>query len=241
LRAAIKFTAEETGFLPRLVEKDYFCSVILEFLAEAEVPLVFKGGTCLAKVHSGYFRMSEDLDFTIPTSPEAARADRRRAIVPIRKLIASLPARIPAFEVPVPLAGHNMSTQYNATLAYRSPLTQATETIEVEIGIREPTLSPPEHLPVHTSMRHWVRGDVLLETFPVRCLSYTETMAEKLRAALCRREVAIRDFFDIDHAVRAGRLSPREPTILELVRRKLAIPGTMPVDVSAERMEQLRD
>ena len=64
LREAIRFTAEETGFAPRLIEKDYFCSVILEALAAADVPLVFKGGTCLAKVHSGFFRLSEDLDFS---------------------------------------------------------------------------------------------------------------------------------------------------------------------------------
>ena len=29
LLEAIRFTATLTGFLPRLVEKDYFCSVIL--------------------------------------------------------------------------------------------------------------------------------------------------------------------------------------------------------------------
>ena len=80
LRAAVAFTAETTGFLPRLIEKDYFCSVVLEALAEADAGLVFKGGTCLAKVHAGFFRMSEDLDFTIPIDASASRAHRRRAV-----------------------------------------------------------------------------------------------------------------------------------------------------------------
>jgi len=37
---AIELTARQTGFQPRLVEKDYFCSVVLEYLAacDAELP-----------------------------------------------------------------------------------------------------------------------------------------------------------------------------------------------------------
>jgi predicted nucleotidyltransferase component of viral defense system len=45
---AVSFTAAETGFSARLVEKDYFCTVLLQYLAETEA-LVFKGGTCLAR------------------------------------------------------------------------------------------------------------------------------------------------------------------------------------------------
>lgn len=52
-REAVSFTAAETGFAPRLIEKDYFCTVLLAYLsAAAGAELVFKGGTCLAKVHS---------------------------------------------------------------------------------------------------------------------------------------------------------------------------------------------
>lgn len=32
-REAIDFTAAETGFSPRLIEKDYYCSVLLKDLA----------------------------------------------------------------------------------------------------------------------------------------------------------------------------------------------------------------
>src|SRR5947208_6432442 len=177
LRAAIRFTGEETGFAPRLIEKDYFCSVILEALAEADVPLIFKGGTCLAKVHSGFFRLSEDLDFSIPTAPDTARGERGRVIAPVKAIVARLPKKTSGFEVLVPLEGHNASTQYNATLGYRSLLTSRTETIQIEIGLREPILTPPEHAQVHTVLLHWVQGGAFVETFPARCLSYAETMA----------------------------------------------------------------
>ena len=240
LREAIRFTGEETGFAPRLIEKDYFCSVILEALAEADVPLVFKGGTCLAKVHSGFFRLSEDLDFSIPTAPDTTRGDRSRAIAPVKEVIAALPTRIPGLEALTPLEGHNASTQYNATLGYRSLLAPRTETIAIEIGLREPTLTPPEQGQVHTVALHWARGGALLETFPARCLSYPEAMAEKLRAALSRLEAAIRDFFDIDHAVRVAGLDVADPELLRLLRSKLAVDGTGAVDVSPERLDHLR-
>jgi len=65
-------------------------------------------------------------------------------------------------------------------------------------------------------------------------------MAEKCRAALSRREVAIRDFYDIDHAVRQVGLRPDDMAFLELVGRKLAVPGNEPVDVSEDRLGALQ-
>ena len=140
----------------------------------------------------------------------------------------------------VPLEGHNASTQYNATLGYRSLLASRTETIAIDIGLREPTLTPPERAQVNTVLLHWVQGAALLETFPVLCLTYAEAMAEKLRAALSRQEVAIRDFFDIDHAVRVAGLDIAGVELVRLLRAKLAVPGTGEVNVSPERLDDLR-
>jgi hypothetical protein len=41
-RAALAFTAAERGFLPHLIERDYFCSVILSLLSHAGDDLVFR-------------------------------------------------------------------------------------------------------------------------------------------------------------------------------------------------------
>jgi hypothetical protein len=65
-------------------------------------------------------------------------------------------------------------------------------------------------------------------------------MAEKFRAALSRREAAIRDFFDIDYAVRMLGLRPRDAAFIKLVRQKLDVPGNDPVDVSRVRLKTLR-
>ena len=75
---------------------------------------------------------------------------------------------------------------------------------------------------------------------PGPALSRDEAMAEKLRAALSRREVAIRDFYDVDHAVRLSLLRSDDMALLDLVRQKLAIPGNDLVDVSEQRLAALR-
>jgi len=67
-----------------------------------------------------------------------------------------------------------------------------------------------------------------------------EAFAEKFRAALSRREVTIRDFYDIDYAVRRLELRPQDPALIEMVRQKLAIPGNEPADVSENRLAVLR-
>ena len=54
--AAIEFTARKTNFNAELIEKDYFCTVILNYLYSFEdCPLVFKGGTLLTKVHASFY------------------------------------------------------------------------------------------------------------------------------------------------------------------------------------------
>jgi len=52
-RETISFTAARTGFSGRLVEKDYFATIVIEYLS-AVTSLVFKGGTCLSKVWSTF-------------------------------------------------------------------------------------------------------------------------------------------------------------------------------------------
>ena len=49
----------------------------------------------------------------------------------------------------------------------------------------------------------------VLEPIFVSVLSFRETYAEKFRAAITRRDPAIRDYYDIDYAVRLGKLVQR--------------------------------
>lgn len=239
-REAVNFTAAQTGFTSRLIEKDYFCSVILQHLAVAAPELVFKGGTCLAKVHVGFYRLSEDLDFVIPTPVDATRADRSRRAAASKGAVATIREQLPRLRVMTALTGANDSSQYTAVIGYTSLLGPQEEPVEIEVGLREPLLTPAIRGEAQTLLLDPISGSPLVPALPVPCLSREEAMAEKLRAALSRREAAIRDFYDVDHAVRRLGIRVRDRELVELVREKLAVPGNEPVDVSAGRLAALK-
>ena len=239
-RRAVNFTASETGYPPQLIEKDYFCTLLLEVLAAKSDDLVFKGGTCLAKVHAGFYRLSEDLDFVIPMATNAARKERSARAAGLRETVAMLPRRLPVFRVAQPLSGANNSTQYVAVTAYPSLLRRQEESVKIEVGLREPLLTPALDGAVRTLLLDPVSGQAGVRPIAMRCISKSEAFAEKFRAALSRREVAIRDFYDIDYAIRHLELRPDDSGLVKLVQRKLAVPGNAPVDVSKDRLAALR-
>lgn len=240
-RESVRFTAAETAFAARLIEKDYFCTVLLAYLAVAAGDdLVFKGGTCLTKVHAEMYRLSEDLDFTIPILVGAPRSERRKLIEGVKGTMAGLQSRLPSFRVVEPLKGVNNSTQYVAVIGYASLLGREKETIKIEVSLREPLLMPAVEGSARTLLLDPVTGKPLVPPVSMRCIAKTEALAEKFRAALSRREAAVRDFYDIDHAVRKGGLRPEAIDLVKQVKQKLAVPGNEPVDVSAQRLAALR-
>ena len=240
-REAVGFTAAETGFAARLIEKDYFCTVLLAYLsAAAGAELVFKGGTCLAKVHSELYRLSEDLDYTISVPVDAKRKERSSRVESVKTALNGLKRAIPAFQVIDALKGANRSTQYLAGVAYSSLLSEQKETIKIEISLREPLITPAVNGEAQTLLRNPITNKPLVSPISLPCIAKTEALAEKFRAALSRREPAVRDFYDIDHAVRKDGLQPESTAFVEQVRQKLAVPGNDPVDVSRERLAALR-
>jgi len=151
-----------------------------------------------------------------------------------------LPEHLPGLRVVEPLSGTNESAQYNGAVGYSSLLAGDPGSVRVEVALCEPTLEPTVHGEARTALLSPIDESPLIPAFPVACLTYREAMAEKLRAALTRRAVAIRDFFDVDHATRRGDLDVADAQLLELLRRKLEVPGTPPVDLSPARVEELR-
>lgn len=238
-RAAIDNTSEKTAFQARLVEKDYFASVALEYLAEANPELIFKGGTCLSKVHMDFFRLSEDLDFTIPKKLDSKRSERSKAAASAKIHFESLPAALPCFRVAEPLRGANSSSQYIGLLSYRSVVTREAEAIKVEISLREPLLTPAVAGQAKTILMDPVGGAQIVPVFTVPCISLVEAFAEKFRAAMTRREVAVRDFFDLDYAGRKKIIDPKNPKLLEILVQKLSVPGNDPVNLTDEQLQEL--
>ena len=228
-REALSYTQSETGFSERLVEKDYYCSLLLEDLLAITTPVwVFKGGTCLSKVHSDFYRMSEDLDFAFSVPLDAPRSQRSKMIVPMKEHLAKLARRLACFNVVEALRGLQ---QLDAV--HRQPELQIRGDWpgRVDQGrVQHPGTDPGTRgaLPARTLLIDPFRQAAAVAPLEVPVLSYRETYAEKLRAALTRREPAIRDFYDIDHGVRSGRLKTDDRRLIDLVRRKLAVPGKRP-------------
>jgi len=239
LREAIGYTSAESGFSARLIEKDYFCSVALEYLASECGNLTFKGGTCLSKIHGGFYRLSEDLDFSIATALDSTRAQRSQSVEPLRQALARVEEHLPGFRIAEPLRGFNNSTQYNAVLSYESLVDGHVEPVSIEVGVREPNMVEAANGAAKTVLLNPIGGQPLVETYPVLALTYVEAMAEKVRAALCRSEIAIRDFFDVDHAINVGGFDAAQAPFLDLLVRKLAIPRTPAPDLSDARISQL--
>jgi predicted nucleotidyltransferase component of viral defense system len=233
----VRVTSDQSGFNARMVEKDYYSSLVLQALCVDESPLVFKGGTCISKVFSSFYRLSEDLDFCIPVP--ASRTIRRHTIVPLKEMVATLPDRIAGIVVQEPLIGRNESTQYIAQLGYESVITSALEPVKVEVGLREPLMRPSENRSAKTLLKDSFSGRDILVPFAVRVMNEQEAWAEKMRAALCRLEPAIRDFFDLHFASTNLGIDLESPYFLDLVSRKLAVPGNGPIVLSAERRADL--
>lgn len=241
-RQALSFTEAESGFAQRLVEKDYYCSLILaDFEPLFANGLVFKGGTSLSKVHADFYRLSEDLDFAISIPTTARRPDRRRAAAPIENHLKRITERLPAVEIASRLNAHNECRQYEAFLQYASVVTGERETVKVEVAVREPIIESAVFCVGRTLLRHPLLQEMPDAHLSLCVLSLLETYAEKLRAALTRNPPAIRDIFDIADAVYKQRLDFSEPGFLSLVRQKLAVPGNAAIDASATRRRSLEN
>lgn len=241
-RDAITFTAGETGFGTKLIEKDYFCSLVLAFFYQNDSSsIVFKGGTALSKVHTDFYRLSEDLDFVIPLPSEATRAERSKAAEPYKDLMERLAHEVSGIRLEMGLRGHNASKQYIGYASYVSQVTGDPERIKIEIGLRENIIRPIEHKLVKTLLIDSIKESEVLSAFPAAVMAYEEAYAEKFRAAMTRRKPAIRDFYDVFHAVASMGFDPQRKDFIDLVVAKLAVPGNEEVDLSSSRKEALKE
>jgi len=220
LRAAVEFTAAQTGFVPALIEKDYWCSVVLWRLFEdADCPLVFKGGTLLSKAYVTFNRLSEDLDFTLPTDPSVTRSQRSRRAREIAAQVAKV-----AGEIRLETGewqSFNNSTQHQVALQYDSVF-GGPGTIKLEAGLREPPVLPVHRVGLSTLLLDPLFNEPAIAPVMANALAAMEAYAEKVRATLTRRDPAPRDLYDLHHAVTSGVLDWQDEAFLKLAALKVA-------------------
>ena len=215
----------QTGFPLRLLEKDYYITVVLSGINELSNDLVFKGGTCFSKIYYSYYRLSEDLDFTLKLSTDnATRSVRRNAIRPIKEVIRPFLKRFNMSIQNLDKAGHRESTQYIYYLDYDSAVLNKKESIKLEIGLRFNPLRPVATKEVNHKFLHPFTKEPLFDAGSVNCLVLKELVAEKLRACATREVIASRDFYDLGFLLRE-KFNLNDKEQLELFRKKLEEDG----------------
>lgn len=224
----IERVSSHRGFPVSLVEKDYYLTLILSKVHELSDNLIFKGGTCLNKVYYDYYRLSEDLDFSmlLPEN-DPKRTQRRRAIKPVKDCIEKFAGRIDMKIEGADEPGHNESRQYIYYFVYSSAIRPIEPRIKFEVGLRANPIKPVEKHDIKHFFLHPFTNEPILDGGQVTCLSLDELVSEKLRAAATRKNIAPRDFYDLDFILRQSfELAKKE--ILELFRNKLIEDGKNP-------------
>jgi len=199
LQQIIPFIAEKYKFRLETIEKDYYLTLILNSVeSHLSQSLVFKGGTLLNKIHLNYHRLSEDIDFTYFSSEGLqTRSKRSRAMTPIREKMPALLKLLELKSEKPEGEGANNSTQYVFDISYPSFITGKDENIKLEVSLRQ----TPIEKPVHNVITHFYKDpfteEDLIPKNKILSLTYNEAVAEKLKAAITRKEVAIRDYYDL--------------------------------------------
>ncbi len=116
--------------------------------------------------------------------------------------------------------GFNNSTQYIFKVKYPSVTTGKDDLIKVEISLRQ----PPIDKPVHTEIKHFYQdpftGKDLFAVGKVLSLSWKEAVAEKLKASIARKDMAIRDYYDLWH-IAESKFDFYDKNFIKLFKRKL--------------------
>lgn len=204
------------GVQPFAVEKDFYLTRLIWALAQQfDDRLLLKGGTLLSKVDLGYRRMSEDVDLVIPWSGSRTyRGTNAGKVNPVRDALKAL----------APLVGLRFErydgypSEKHAHVVWELPYESSfgPQAIDVEVALR-PVLRPPRRAPLSQLLNDPLAGDYG-EAY-CWALDADEARAEKARAAFTRAE--IRDYYDLDQLLRAGKDFDSE-AFRNLVDQKLA-------------------
>lgn len=204
-------------------EKDFILTLILIKFWEKYQDLIFKWGTCLNKVYFPYFRLSEDLDFVLDV--DLGRTARKALLKKYEEdFVADLAL--------LGLTLRDEQTKYDEyrlamfTFEYFSVINNSLQTIKIDISLKWRLSLAPKSGKIQSIFIDDIYEEPLFsQNHTIRCINLTEALAEKMRAALTRREPAIRDFFDIWYTRKVGGFDFTDTLFIKILREKLAEVG----------------
>ena len=207
LREEIRRLSIETKFSPRLLEKDYHLIRMLHKISEKQIKdLIFKGGTCLNKCYLGFYRLSEDLDFVYNQDVgNHSKAQTKKILDKLRRELIEILDSL-GFETNKELGkGWKMLTcQENPKIAgleiitkYTSLIEDSLQTIKIEISFRKKLIKPTMTKAIHHEFIDSLGQPILKKDVEIEVIDLSENFAEKFRALVTRKNIAIRDIYDI--------------------------------------------
>lgn len=192
----ISKNANQEGVRPQQTEKDYIISWILwgiynhGFLMHA---LIFKGGTCLKKIHIEDYRYSEDLDFTLHPDLEADISNDKifsafNEVFKEIKEAANIDLSIPEDSKEVHESGG-----LKFFIDYVGPLGGRGDHVKIDISKGEKLEFEVENLELLIQYSDLAEEEEVM----VQCYSLEEVIIEKM-AALMGRTIP-RDLYDFEY------------------------------------------
>lgn len=234
--------SREFGLAPNVIEKDYVLGWVLAGIAahpEIGPSWIFKGGTCLKKCYFETYRFSEDLDFTLTNPDHLGEPFLLTAFGQISEWIydqagIEVPAETIRFEIYTNPRGARAA---EGRVGYRGPMQRRGDAPRIKLDLTNDELLVLEPA---TREVHHPYSDRPADGIRVRCYSFEEVFAEKIRA-LAERERP-RDLYDVIHLYRHDELRPDRTLVFRTLEQKcafksIAVPTMQTVENPAARAE----
>lgn len=223
LREEIRRLSIETQFSSRLLEKDYHLTNILHKISQKGIKnLVFKGGTCLNKCYLGFYRLSEDLDFVLNQDvKELSKPQIKKILDNLRRILFEILNKLGLKTSKELGKGWKMLTSkeepkiigLEIITHYTSLLDISEQKIKIEISFRKKLINPTQRRPIHHEFINALGEPLLEEDVKIEAIDLTENFAEKFRALITRKNIAIRDIYDIYFILKESILKMNEKII----------------------------
>jgi len=212
----------------QLIEKDLLLQGLLLQLSKSDYfseKFVFKGGTCLTKAYFGYYRFSEDLDFTWVNqkvfegkSEKQIRKMLSKEINEIMETIEKTAKELGLEFRPVKSDRHYVqlggSNRFATFKLWYLPTTEERKTfIKIQLNFVDKMFRKPKRHKLKAIAEKYAEDFNYL--FPMYatmatnapafyCYDFEEIAAEKIRALLTRRGFKARDIIDLHYLAKEG-------------------------------------
>lgn len=228
-RLDIQDRVREWGLREDVVEKDYVLSWLLWGIGSDATlgdKWIFKGGTCLKKCYLETYRFSEDLDFTIMPDGPVREEEVRPILMDVLERVHEA-SGIEFSGTPPSLKTHPSGRYTEGRIYYRGPrMAPMVSKIILDLSASEKVARPT----VLRGINHPF-PDELPAPGQVRCYSFEEVFAEKIRAMGERSRP--RDLYDIVNLYRRTDLRKEAALIREVLHEKCASKGVPVPSLSA--------